>query len=558
MAAAPKSKAASKGKAVSTSAVTKDKSAATKAASSKGAVSSKSAASKTKAASSDTVDWASKPLGEGTAAKVPEQLQKLQSKSKAERGKAAKWLADALLDEGPYPAVGADVVAELLQALTAGAQDPVLTIALLVELAVFGHMGHAVSGVNAGDFRGSLKKAYSAFCAAAPTFETLLGAKEANTRAAAAFALAFISDDAVKVSKVVAAQLEDETDSNVVASSLLAVGLLACHGGPAPKVAAAYLESDEPLVRTAAAVALGLTEKKPKAALTEALVAGLFVNESDLLWFEGNVGFYAHRVLTEKAKAHAAAGVPAVRELLDGDALEDLDEYAQRLLTDTTIVLGFSEFSERAGNPITADELTEEQVELLKSLQTLGIRTAAFQEYGLPAPEALGLLTGSGGGGPLDRMLEVSIGKKSQQMPIWKCLHLVFEDELSEKELGKALVKQVPKSELFEVLTEASQYKNEVPVIPCGVVITCLDALGKDAVEPAQRLATELARTEDSDATGLALLSLNALVRNGQTKLPDEFGAVAAVLKYAADPVGLKQIVASLSPAAREKYQLTK
>lgn len=502
------------------------------------------------------VDWAAQRLGDGTAVEVPKYLTDLQSKDASLRAAAAKWFTDSLLDRGPYPDVAAEVVHALVDILESGAQDPAIVIALLVEVALVGHGEPAVTGVNPKQFRGARKKAYATFCSAKAVLVRLLVAPDAKTRAAAAFGLGFIANDASTTVERLQDHVAKESDTTVIASCLLAMGLAARHGAKLPPSVASRLESDSPLLRTAAAIALG-SDAQPAPATTTNLVLGLALPQADdLLWFEGRLAYYALRVLTANSAGHLDVAIPALQNYLSHPNVKELDEYAKLMLADATIELGFVQFAGRERNPVTKSELSPKQLELLKQLETLGRRTASLGEHGLPRePAAIGLLT-SNTEAPLERQVTVLAEQQSQTLPIWKVLHLVLKEACEERELAEALKTQVPKQELFAVLSEACSAKNRVPVAPAEVIIECIDWLGPDALEPGRKLADELAKTTTHYSPALAVLSLNALVRNGVTTLPDEYGPVAARLRRAIKPLGYAEVFACLSPEARATFEL--
>lgn len=500
-------------------------------------------------------DWPAKRLGNGTAVDVPKYLRDLQSKDADLRVAATKWFTDALLDRGPYPDVASDVVQALVDILDAGPHDPAIVIELLVEVSLLGHADPAVAGVNPKKLRGALKKAYQTFCSAKAVLERLLTSPDARTRAAAAFGLAFIMEGAPAIAALLQNHITTESDSTVVASCLLALGLTARHGATLPTLVSSRLESDSFLLRTAAAIALG-SEAQPAPATTTNLVLGLTLPHPNLLWFEGRLAGYALRVLTSNSEGHVDVAIPALQNYLGHPNVKELDEYAKLMLADATIMLGFAPFAGREGNPVTQNELSPKQLELLKQLETLGRRTATFGEYGLPRePSAIGLLTGNATA-PLDRLVTVLAEQQSQTLPIWKVLHLVSNETCEERQLAEALKMQVPKAELFAVLTEACSAKNRVPVAPAEVIIECIDWLGADALELGRKLADELAKATTHYSPALAVLSLNSLVRNGVTALPDEYGAVAAILAQAMTPLGYEAVFACLSPEARARFEL--
>lgn len=502
------------------------------------------------------VDWAGKRLGEGTAAQVPTYLADLESREATTRAAAAKWLTSALLDQAPYPDVAPDVVDALIDILRGGARDPATVITVLVEVAVLGHADHAVAGVRHTKFRGALKKSYQSFCGAKTIFEHLLtAAPEAGTRASAAFGLAFIVEDAPAIAEGLENHIAKESDQTVVASCILALGVTARHGATLPSLISSKLESDSFLLRTAAAIALG-TEAQPTPATTTNLVLGLTLPHTDLLWFEGRLSYYALRALTSNSAGHVEVAIPALQNYLGHPNVKELDEYAKLMLADATILLGFAQFAGRERNPVTKNELSQKQLTLLGQLETLGRRTATFGEHGLPRePSAIGLLT-SNTTAPLEHLVTVLAEQRSQTLPIWKVLHLVSKETCDADQLASALKTQVPKPDLFAVLTEACSAKNRVPVAPAEVIVECIDWLGADALEPGRKLADELAQATTHFSPALAVLSLNSLIRNGVTVLPDEYGSIAAVLAQAMTPLGYEDVFARLSPEARATFEL--
>lgn len=503
------------------------------------------------------IDWSSKKMRGASASEIPAHLLGLQSKTKALRAASAEWFEEALLDDDDhYPAVAADVVSALLAMLHENeVPDQALVTTLVTDLAVFNYPYHVVTGVQADKFSGALKKSYTQFCKSKPFFIELLANKKAPTRAAAAFALAFIVDDTAATLQLLDNHLKIEKDTNVIISCILAVGICARHENVSqPKGFTRFIENNDHVLRAAAAISLTVAGKKVSPEIYSELVSCLIAPKTSAPWFGGNLSFYVDNIFTQDPKKHKLA-LPALKKLLSSPSTLKHDDNIKLIIANVTISLGFFEFAGRAEDPVTHDELSEEQIELLTLLKELGARTSRLEDHGLPGQDALQLLI-SPQTGPLDHLVKILVKGKEQTLPFWKCLHMQFNRKISSAELVNIITKQVPRKDVFDLLKEASEYKNDVPVIAGQVVMDCLHWLGKDALAPGKKLCDQLAKTEEYYSSPLATLALNALLINGETHFPDKYGAVVAELSRTSKAIGLKQALKCLSLEAQKKYNL--
>ncbi|GIG56249.1 hypothetical protein Lfu02_06210 [Longispora fulva] len=234
-------------------------------------------------------------------------------------------------------------------------------------------------------------EAYDAVRAGVPLLRDLLGAPEQGVRTMAAYTLAWFSEDAAGSVPALAALAATEENEDVVATALVAIGLL---GGPAPDL----LTDERPAVRWAAAVAgacvLGHDAGPDIVAELLSWARGGGGSREEIPFLDGDLAGYAGMALCQAGPQHSDVAYEALLvRIPDVSGTETLPVLAEALR------LAFPAGPLPEGAP--AGDLDDRQRHLARILAehagpwrigdaTFGNVSTLVRSYGLPDdPEAL-------------------------------------------------------------------------------------------------------------------------------------------------------------------------
>lgn len=200
-------------------------------------------------------------------------------------------------------------------------------LCLLQEAAVGDHTNWIDSRFVAKEGHASVEgRCYTAVARAHENFVALLGDRDSETRAGAAFVLGWLPTRANKTLAKIRAQLAKERDLDVRAGLLLALGMLGSRDDAAPLEGAL----DEPTkVRVAAAIGrTWLDSKSAPSAVHEAIAEGISskpLKKTEIPWNWGDLAGLA-RVVSRtlpKAKVDPEAAMKRLRAARSHEALRD-------------------------------------------------------------------------------------------------------------------------------------------------------------------------------------------------------------------------------------------
>ncbi|OIK23665.1 hypothetical protein VT52_031345 [Streptomyces malaysiense] len=238
--------------------------------------------------------------------------------------------------------------------------------------------------------------AYDAVRAGAPALLPLLGDADAAVRAGTAYVLAWFPEAAGESLPRLLATLDEEREPVVLATALVAAGLLG-DTGTGPELALRlrpFLGAGEPVVRWAAATALArLGGRGVEAAVTADVAAELVAaardpapGEPPIPFHEGDLRGYSAASLTLLAEVYPREALDAVT-----DGLAATSGPASFPLATAALRLAFGEPG--TDGPGAFTELTEPQRRLVRVLAELDRATwqwanfwGIVRSWGLPAP----------------------------------------------------------------------------------------------------------------------------------------------------------------------------
>lgn len=330
----------------------------------------------------DSVPWETLGHAYGPATDVPALIRQLASHDPKERESALWHLHGNIWHQGTVYEATVHTVPfflELLQAPTVAEKAGILH--LLAHLSA----GHSYLDVHQDTFfyddkrdtpefqaemeveLGWVRAAHEAVRAGTPTYLSLLEEPDSVTRAAAAYLLAYFSEDGLRLSRALLPHLTREYNIYVRASLLLALGVLS-RGNPEhfPLLEAA-LEEDAPLITLAAAMSLARLrgEQMPLAAIQNLVDAVVCPSEllkqqyAQLPWADSDLVADAGTFLVQLGPQRAA---PALRALLA--ALDQVDAYSAIRITELLLYVAFS----HNPAPPTAQGLSDIQRTVLRTI----------------------------------------------------------------------------------------------------------------------------------------------------------------------------------------------
>ncbi len=305
----------------------------------------------------DSVAWSQLTHAYGTATDVPDQIRGLVSAGKKTREKALWKLYGNIFHQGTRYQASPHAVPFLVQLVAAPeTPDRPEIVYLLVSLALGYEESLLPGGLDVAAWRRSVAESesemsvaeradcdrygygpqvdldcYDAARQGVPALLDLLADGEARLRRAAAYALAWFPEDALRSLPALRERLAQESGDIDVANLLLAIGLLARTSGAADASPASdFLPHDSLIVRVAAAVALS---RDPLAVevveiLLEAVLSAIELDGrgDDIRFNEGNLAAYASLVLAHGGDEARDRAIPALCSALESvNARQSLD-----------------------------------------------------------------------------------------------------------------------------------------------------------------------------------------------------------------------------------------
>jgi hypothetical protein len=413
----------------------------------------------------DKVSWNQLETVEGKATKAPQILGDLASGDAKKAQKSVQWLFSEVLHQST-PAPSAPAFVPFLIELVAMPKQVARweLLALLGDLACGGdHRAFIFRGTKP---TGSL---HDAVAHGHATYLKALAAKDAKSRAAAAFVLAWLPEHAKKAIAALHKAVKKESDATARASMILALAVLA--PGADPALVTEALGSKEAPISGAGLVAAAIAGKLPERAVFVAPRLARAGSVEFFCWQHGHLGPLVVRAVLHAAMRDHDASVLTNMIFAEGG----------HVVLPAVIQLLFP-------GRIDPKALTKPQRELLDKLTLDPPRYGyvhlpkLWAERGLPveANEAREYLGFTEIETPLEDLVTVGRGKKT------------FEEHLAEaiadperrKPLAAALVKDRSAKEIVELCVEACKLE-EGPAFQ-ETVVEIFEACGDDLV-PALR-----------------------------------------------------------------------
>lgn len=449
-------------------------------------------------------DWSKLKHASGVATKTPTHLEALRSGEKSERDAAHAELRRTLVRQLQFYTASVQALPLLLDL----AEDPQVPernriLALAVDILASGHHGVLTTGLDFGReeiegryARGTARSLYKAALEGAPVGRRLLSDPDPAVRAAAAFFLAFLYDARKDSLDAVRARVGTEEDPHALATTALALGMLAGYDGGtgADDVLADLAASgDHDLVRGSAAAARLYTRSEPDDADLRALQGQIPLGDVGAARYPWAYG-RADRVVTRQLIDH----VPEGRRVARGLVLHAiLNADPENPLVGEWIggVLEWTFDSRQRWR--SAVDLTDDQREVVEALTRTPFHATAFAAYGIPIRGAerrrwLGLEPQ----GPLDATIVVDLDGEERPRPLAEVLNLLVQRGESPQQVHQRLAEVFDDAEILGIYGEwyAQVYGINTPAMPAfkELLFDAFEAAGPQATEWAANMAEVL------------------------------------------------------------------
>lgn len=366
---------------------------------------------KRKAAQRSAVDWSLLEDAYGSAETIPRELAKLSRPNARARAAAIDRLEGRLCHQGSvYTATAAAIPLLLERARARSQKDKAAIVAMLVDMAVGEHTNFLDGALAAPRASKPPRHAtvesrcFDAVRAGAPTFVSLLDDGDAATRAAAAFALAWLPDPARAHGRALRERAAVERDDAALASVLVALGHLAGSRDARARAALAeHLADEREVVATGAAIALFYVDRKELSSEARAILAKASTSRrlarTAQPWNGGRLGEHAGVVIAKLPALPRGRGPKADGGAETTRALASLRTLAFGQATAVAARLVRELFAGRS--PKRWDAMSAEQRALLTAIVRTGLGTwrgdldEALRSRGLPWLDGLPALTGA-------------------------------------------------------------------------------------------------------------------------------------------------------------------